>query len=504
MMLKTESAGTAITKSRRGYICIAAFLIIVLAVWIAIFAIPSPAEVQLSAANVQDLSGYDFSNTIYHSNQFWECWPDVYYTPADFAGGLVTEPGRPRGEMDFFTTQYFTHRVRLILPPGKTYGFMMRSVDYSMRIYINGELIDSVGNPGETREETIPRTLRRTYYAQPQSGEVEIILHIANFVHREGAYPPRLFFSTADNIAQRNDADMLKSGALFFFLFGASLYHLGLFLMNRGRKTALLFSAACLLIAFLDYKLILGFFPGYNWFAAIRFEYINHYLVFAVLTMFFETMYPNLFHKTVTRVFYVITGIYVILTLILDPKIFTMLLYGFSGACALLAGYILVRLAKNLKTRSAQSLLIFVGLLPVALFGFDDIVRVFFPFGIGIHLFLGRSFLTPVGMVFMVSCYSLAVALDFADTERRYAVALREISEIKKQLAERKTMRDLSVFGFSERESEVAYFLYADKTRDEIAELLGISRGTVNTYCNRIFKKARCRSKEEFAALLEE
>jgi DNA-binding CsgD family transcriptional regulator len=148
--------------------------------------------------------------------------------------------------------------------------------------------------------------------------------------------------------------------------------------------------------------------------------------------------------------------------------------------------------------------LIFVGLLPVALFGFDDIARVFFPFGIGIHLFLGRSFLTPIGMVFMVSCYSLAVALDFADTERRYAVALLEIERIKTQLAEKKTMRDLSVFGFSERESEVAYFLYGDKTRDEIAELLGISRGTVNTYCNRIFKKAGCTSKDEFVALLEE
>jgi DNA-binding CsgD family transcriptional regulator len=492
-------------KNTKDKVYIAVFILTVLIVWSALFAIPAPDEVQLAnSGGVQDLSGYDFSNTIYHSNQFWECWPDAYHTPADFANGLVTEPGRPRGEMDFFTTQYFTHRVRFILPPDKTYGFMMRSVDYSMRIFINGELIDSVGNPGQSREETIPRTLRRTYYAEPQSGEVEIILHIANFVHREGAYPPRLFFGTADSIAQRNDADMLKSSALFFFLIGASLYHLGLFLINRQRKAALLFSVSCLLIAFLDYKLILGFFPDYNWFAAIRFEYINHYLVFAVLTMFFETMYPNLLHKIVTRIFYAITGIYIILTLILDPMIFTMLLYGFSAACALLAGYILVRLAMNLKSRNAQNVLIFVGLLPIILLGLDDIVRTFFPFGIGIHLILGRGFLTPVGMVFMVSCYSLVVALDYASTERRYAVALLEIAEIKKQLAEKKTMRDLSAFGFSERESEVAYLLIGSKTRDEIGELLGIARGTVNTYCNRIYKKTGSSSKEELAALLEE
>ena len=60
----------------------------------------------------------------------------------------------------------------------------------------------------------------------------------------------------------------------------------------------------------------------------------------------------------------------------------------------------------------------------------------------------------------------------------------------------------LSDFGLTRRETEVAMLLLDSKSRDEIADLLFISMGTVNTHCTNIYKKVGCGSAKELAALV--
>ena len=488
---------------------IVVFLILVLFVWTVLFTIPAPAEVSLDDITFKDLTLYDFSDTIYSNTFGWESYPEKLYTPESFISGAVTEEPRTHDEMDFGRIQYATHRLRLALPPGRTYGLQMQSADYSMRIFIDGIEIDCVGNPGETRETTVPRTLKRVYCFVTQTGEVDIIVQAANFVHRVGAYPPNIFIGTVDNIVRKSDGKLFNSGALFFCLITSSLYHLGLFIINRKRKAALLFFFCCLFLSFLNYKTIIDFFPDYNWFFAIRFEYINHYLIFAAFVLFLETLHPDLLHKIVARLFYAISGLYVLVTLILDPKAFTLLLYGFDAAAALMAFYVLIRLAMNLKNKNARNALTFAGTLVVVLLGFFDIFNKF-NFSTQLKLFwvTGLEFTTPIGMVFMVFCYALAVALDYAETEYAYAEALREIADVQSRLdifaqaSHNGAKTHISDFGLSPRETDIAMLLLGGKTRDEIGKLLYISAGSVNTYCSRIYKKAGCSSRTEFARLL--
>ena len=490
---------------RRDLFAIAIFLILVVAVWTMLFAMPSPTETQLAETSVQDLSHNDLSDIIYHSYSCWESYPEKLYTPADFTGGAATGRSYTQDQMDYNEIQYATHRLRFILPPGQTYGLFMQSADYSMRIYIDGTMIDSVGSPGETREATVPRTLKRTYYFVAGI-DTEVVVQTANFVHREGAYPPNIYLGSAMNIARKDNINLFKSCALFFCLITASLYHFGLFLTNRSRKPALLFSICCLLLSLLNYKTILDFFPEYNWFFAIRFEYINHYLIFAAFVLFLQTLYHKMIRKAAARVFYCVAGAYVLITLILDPKTFTLLLYGFEAVAALMALYVLIRLAANMKNKKAQNALTFIGMLTVVLPGFFDVL-------IKLQLFkldntFGLEFAAPTGMVFMVFCYSLAVALDNADTERAYTEAKREIADIRSRLdalirsAPSGAVTQISDLGLSPRETDIAMLLLGGKTREEIGTLLGLSAGSVNTYCSRVYKKAGCSSRAELARLL--
>ena len=491
---------------RSSVLPIIVFLALALIVWTVLFTMPAPEEVRLDDVSIHDLSGGDFSDTIYSNIQGWESYPEKLYTPAEFASGDISEEPRTYGEINYSQIQYATHRMSFRLPPGKTYGLLMQSADYSMRIFIDGTEFDSVGLPAETREATVPRTLKRTYYFTTQSGEVDVVVQAANFVHREGAYPPKFYIGSALMIARKNDVNLFKSNALFFCLITASLYNFGLFLINRKRKAALLFSACCLLISFLNYKTLLDFFPEYNWFFAIRFEYINHYMIFAVFTYFLETLHPNLLRKVPLRVFYIITGLYIIVALAAAPKVFTLLLYGFEAAAALMALYVLVRLAMNMKNRKTQNALTFAGTLVVVLPGFFDIL-------IKLQLFrientTGLESATPIGMIFMVFCIALAVALDNADTERAYSDALREIADIRSRLdglakaSPISAAVQISDLSLSPRETDIAVLLLGGKTREEIGKLLFLSAGSVNTYCTRIYKKAGCSSRAELARLL--
>jgi len=58
------------------------------------------------------------------------------------------------------------------------------------------------------------------------------------------------------------------------------------------------------------------------------------------------------------------------------------------------------------------------------------------------------------------------------------------------------------IYGLSNRELQVAELLLQAKTRDEIGGKLGLSRGTINTYCSSLYKKTGCSSQAELISKL--
>lgn len=132
------------------------FFIIVLAVWLAFFAVPQPAGVNLEKKEgTANLAAMDFSNTVYYYQDFWENYAGRLYTPQDFAEGGTVPPVHMEHE-DYEQVQYATHRMKMELVPGVTYAISMKSPDYAMRIFIDGEEFDSAGYPSDRAETTYP------------------------------------------------------------------------------------------------------------------------------------------------------------------------------------------------------------------------------------------------------------------------------------------------------------------------------------------------------------
>ncbi|MDL2237372.1 LuxR C-terminal-related transcriptional regulator [Christensenellaceae bacterium OttesenSCG-928-K19] len=490
----------------RDTIYIGIFFALVLVLWVVLTLLAGPKSIQLAAGEhaEYDLTEYSFEDTVYVASPVWESWPERLYSPEDLKNA---EDSVPQDSLDYTNVQYVTHRLKFELPTGQTYGIALGSPDYSMRVYINGVEAGNIGVPGTTAEETIPKEQRAVYYFVPQSNTVEIVVQVANFVHRIGGNPPALTIGTMQNIMQSDTIAMLKIGLIFGCLLTAGLYQLAIFLLNRRQVSTLLFALPCLLQAFVSENIFSLFFPNLDWQIAIRLEYIFFTLAVAMLVLLIERLFPSALHKWVSRGYIVLCVVYMILVLASGTTFFIGLLPAFQVVCIAMAFYVFIRLAMQLK-RALKNLLAFAGIVIVALFSINEmLVRN------GVYIFgnmPGKSFGVSEGMVFFVLCYAVLLSIDQVEVNKRLEVERQMVSEaearyeslLKKQGVRQMPQDVLSGLGLTKRESEVALLLIDGKSRDEIAGLLNISMGTVNFHCNNIYRKAGVSNVAELAKLM--
>ena len=486
---------------------IAIFFAIVLVLWSLLTLLPGPEAVQLTdaAQGQYDLSNYDFTDTVYVSAPVWESWPDKLYAPEELNDA---EPPVPQKSLDYESVQTVTHRLKLKLPPGNTYGISMQSADYAMRVFIDGIETGSVGIPGTTREQSIPQEGSFTRYFTPQGETTEIVLQVSNFVHRTGCDAPALAIGTEKNIAHLNKLANLKSGLVFGFLFVAGLYHLAVFLLNRRQLAALLFSISCLLQAFVSVNFLLQLFPDLNWQLGIRLEYIFFITALMLLVLLIGKLFPGALHKWVSRIYTTACGVFIAIVLATDTTFFTRLLFGFQGISFAMAAYILICLALRLyKERTPKNALAFMGIVIVALFSINEsLIRN------GVYLFgntPGRSIGVSEGMVFFALCYALLLSIEQAEVNQKLiesqtalAAAEAHYADLLKKHENGPPQTTLSDFGLTKRETEVALLLLDGKSREDITGLLNISMGTVNFHCNNIYRKTNVKGLVELTKLV--
>lgn len=101
--------------------------------------IAKPAEVRAVTINgIVDVSGMDFTQTV--------------FSCSNLDSGAVTEPPAALVLADYRHINYATHVMRVTLTPGRIYGVFLRSADYAMRLFINGEKVEQVGWPAIPRK----------------------------------------------------------------------------------------------------------------------------------------------------------------------------------------------------------------------------------------------------------------------------------------------------------------------------------------------------------------
>ena len=196
---------------------------------------------------VLDITGIDFSDTVYTIANDWDFYPNRLYSHEDFLRGV-----EPPWEISPGNIPYGTHRLVIQGPPGAYLTICGYSVDYGSRIYVDGQEVFTCGHVTEDPDTSVPKT---GYLTVPiclgDDGEAELICQYNNFVHTDGGTIHATYLSTPQNIDEYQTGNSVVSVTL-----GGGLLTVSLYFFLKGavqhQRSYLILAFCCLIFSMRD------------------------------------------------------------------------------------------------------------------------------------------------------------------------------------------------------------------------------------------------------------
>lgn len=194
----------------------------------------------------------------------WEFYWDQFVFPGDSpressdsqTGIIIEQPGlwhNAHVDGEYFPTEGFATlrlRVRVGDDWPERIGVTALEIARSMRLYINNELIAAAGVPGASPQETVHAFRPRTgEFRRNGAHELEVVLHIANWVDNEGGRKNPLYLGTVDDTQEIRLRGLFYEAFIAGALFILGLYNLVLYMVRRREHAALAFAAVCFIFA---------------------------------------------------------------------------------------------------------------------------------------------------------------------------------------------------------------------------------------------------------------
>lgn len=231
----------------------------------------------LAEKGVIDLSHWDFAQDgLLKLNGEWELYEKQLLTPEDFTNNSGQKPhltgfikptaAKKMGQNTIEPQGIRTYRL-IVQTSGETQylGVKADNIMSSSKLYINGELLGTSGNPAAKDQGYEPYMLGYNAYFKNESSQIEILLQTANFDHPDYSLLYNILLGTQKNIEFQTSITIAIElcGAVLCFLF--ALYHLLLFYNMKRNVSAFYFAlnffAISILFFFSGEYLILRLFP---------------------------------------------------------------------------------------------------------------------------------------------------------------------------------------------------------------------------------------------------
>ena len=321
---------------------------------------PPPDQNHMSVDGVWDMSRFDLDSQNVFLGGEVEYIPYALLTPEEFpARKDEAVIGKVPDDMPFATA-----RLRILLPgEDRTYMLSSTSIDYSERIYVNGEWRQDVGQPGDSRVTSIPGSAYIKLEVRSENGVIEIIRQSSNFVHKEGSGYAGIYIGTPGNmqqmIAHQEMFGTLVMG-LYLCLF---VVHLVLFLLFRDYRPNLWFALLCLCwllrTGFTDYKPMWSLFPGLSWTVIYKLGCISIALTGIILLLLAKSQFKDIVQKWPSRIAIGIYTVFVPFYIAADTVLISKVKIGCEALLGITLGYIIVRIVMTLPGRLRKQELYF-------------------------------------------------------------------------------------------------------------------------------------------------
>jgi len=294
-------------------------LIIIGAILLVSVASPPPHQHTISNYGEFDLREIDTENYVISMGGVVEYIPNKLLNPDEFSSWASRNEAFFGGVGGY---SFVTSRIRIYVEDGKWYTFSRYSIDYSHRLFVNGQWLLDIGRPGETSETDIPNTGRITFTAQGVDGVIEIVQQSSNHVHRSGGGHLWWFVGTGTMLSDWARAEQYQTNIILGSFMVLALLFLVLFFTHGRNYANLLFSIFCfawfMRMGVTGGRVFTVIVPWLTWVWKFRIEYlaipISAMLTLAIVNIIFK----DALHKWVLKILYYISAVFILLFLTLD------------------------------------------------------------------------------------------------------------------------------------------------------------------------------------------
>jgi hypothetical protein len=270
----------------------------------------------------------------------WEFYWNKLLTPKDFKKDTSPRPDlliKPCSWNDIKLNEkniggkgFATYRITLRNLPRTNLILDAYSTQTSYRVFVNDSLYAETGSPGTTKETTRPMNRDVSILLPAGEKEIQLLVQIANFHHRKGGFVHPFEIGPAKAMAGQRlmyyVLDVIESSALAII----GLFLFALYVFRRKDLSILYFSLFCITLSFRPVIAVNYFmstvFENISWEVLLKMEYLAVMLPSLFMILFIKKLFPEQLPAWLVRVFAVILGFKIIITILFPPAVFSWLI----------------------------------------------------------------------------------------------------------------------------------------------------------------------------------
>ncbi len=323
----------------------------------------------LAEKGVLNLSGLNFNNKYVALDGQWEFYHRQLLYSSDFKNSSNNNQSKSYikvpASWNFVPTisdtiqpfDFGTYRLKIIVDKNiEKWAIKNFTPSTASRIFVNGELLMETGKVGTSQKNSIPDYEPGIASFNNKSSEIEIIIQVSNFHHKNGGLRRKIELGSNELINRYHYRSLLTYFSLMGSVFIMALYHIGLFWVRKKDRSALYFGLVCLAVELRI--LFTGEYPinflipvSYNW--KITFEYLGFYIAVPAFAAYTYRLFEKNFNKFVLYSSFIIGFAFTGIVIFSPPQIFieTLLFYEiFTVISIAYALFVIIKAILNHKT----------------------------------------------------------------------------------------------------------------------------------------------------------
>lgn len=352
-------------------------------------ALPGKTATPVAQKAILDLSQWDWeengsTNLTGEWGFYWKqlLSPEEAFGQSDTASYLAV-PGNWNGkEFNGETASalgYGTYTLQLHLPPsGPILALRIPPIRSSFRLWCNGRQIAGSGTIATNAQDYYPSYKPQIVALPGNVSEMQLVLQVANFHHRNGGAGFPINIGTHAQIIEQNNQNSLYEIFLLATLFVMAFYHFGLYLLRNKEVSALAFAMYCgfsfLRVPLEGHYIFYQIFPGTDLVFWLRVDYLSFLGIGYSFCIFLSRLFPDEWDQRVTRPLIAILSLLAIAILVLPLVFASWYIPAIQVIFVLGAAYCIFVLVKAIRNGREGSKMMFFAVLLFFLAYVNDIL----------------------------------------------------------------------------------------------------------------------------------